>query len=280
MPDYVQVGNEITQGMLWPDGHVGGTNDNWTQWSKLAQLMTNAIQGIRDASGTNLPKIIVHIDRGGDWGGTQWFFDNLTQQGVPFDLIGESYYPFWHGSWNNLNLTVSNATARYGKPVIIAETAFPWTNSYFSSNIFGLPPNTNGQAQFVMALANTLKVNPGGPVAGIFWWAAEFQRVRNVNTAGFHTTSFFDAAGNVVPAAAVFGQLAAPVRLSANRAGATLAVSWPLSGAGMSLTWSTNLQQSTGWQPVTNAVQSNGPAFMVVLPLSTRPKQYYRLEAD
>src|SRR5271157_3644843 len=67
MPDYVQVGNEITGGMLWPYGGPlsgnGGTN-----WSQLGQLMKGAIQGIQDAStaaGEAMPKIIVHIDRGG-----------------------------------------------------------------------------------------------------------------------------------------------------------------------------------------------------------------------
>jgi arabinogalactan endo-1,4-beta-galactosidase len=280
MPDYVQVGNEITQGMLWPDGLVGGTNDTWAQWSKLAQLMTNAIQGVRDASGTNMPKIIVHIDRGGDWGGTQWFFDKLTQQSVPFDIIGESYYPFWHGSLSNLNFCVTNAARRFNKPVIIAETAFPWTNSYWTTNVLGLPPTTNGQVQFVVALASALQLDPAGPVMGIFWWGPEYQRVKSVNTAGFHTTSFFDASGNVLPSASVFGQLSEPVRLSANLTGDTLALAWPLAGAGLALNSSTSLMETAQWVTVTNTVQYSGAAFRVALPLSTNPKRFYRLEAD
>ena len=51
--------------------------------------------GNPDASGTTMPKIIVHIDRGGDWSTTQWFFDNLNAQSVPYDMIGESYYTFF-----------------------------------------------------------------------------------------------------------------------------------------------------------------------------------------
>jgi len=66
LPDYVQVGNEITPGLLWPDGR----NTDATHWSQLGQLMKAAIQGIRDAAGTNLPKTIVHLDRGGDWATT------------------------------------------------------------------------------------------------------------------------------------------------------------------------------------------------------------------
>lgn len=90
MPDYVQVGNEIIGGLLWPDGQVGGAYDTPAQWSKLAHLLTNAITGIKDAAGSQMPRIVVHIDRGGDWQGTQWFFDHLLQQQVQFDIIGES----------------------------------------------------------------------------------------------------------------------------------------------------------------------------------------------
>lgn len=127
MPDYVQVGNEIIGGLLWPEGRVGGGYDTPTQWSQLAQLLTNAIAGIRDAAGQQMPAIMIHIDRGGDWGGTQWFFDRLLQQQVPFDLIGLSYYPFWHGNFDALSNCLHNTALRYAKPVVIAETAFPWT---------------------------------------------------------------------------------------------------------------------------------------------------------
>src|SRR5437588_158947 len=65
MPDYVQVGNEITSGMLWPSGQVFGSGG--TPWSNLGQLMKAAVQGIQDTAGAAMPKIIVHIDRGGDW---------------------------------------------------------------------------------------------------------------------------------------------------------------------------------------------------------------------
>jgi hypothetical protein len=115
---------------------------------------------------------------------------------------------------------------------------------------------------------------------GIFWWGAEYQRVKSVNTAGFHTTSFFDASGNVLPSASVFGQLSAPVRLSANLAGDTLALSWPLGGAGLALTSSTSLLETAQWLPVTNTVQYSGAAFRVALPLSAHPKRFYRLETD
>ena len=158
-PDYVQIGNEITGGMLCPDGKVGTTNDA-TQWPKLGQLMKAACLGIADAAGTNMPRIVVHIDRGGDWSGTQYFFDRLVQQGVSFDIIGESYYPFWHGSLGNLANCLTNAAKRYGKPIMVVETAFPWTNSYWATNIYGIAPSPTGQVQFIAALAQVVKRLP------------------------------------------------------------------------------------------------------------------------
>ena len=130
MPDYVQVGNEITQGMLWPYGKVSGTGG--TSWTNLANLMTAAVQGIQDSSnahGYPVPKIIVHIDRGGDWATTMWFFDNLTAQGVPFDIIGESYYPFYQGSPTNLNICAQQRCHSLRQTHYCSEDAFPYTNT-------------------------------------------------------------------------------------------------------------------------------------------------------
>ena len=215
MPDYVQVGNEITSGMLWPGGEVGGSYDTPEQWSQLAQLLNAAIRGIYDAAGANPPKIVIHIASGGDWTTTQWFFDNLIQsQHVQFDIVGESYYPFYHGSLSNLNLCLANAAVRYGKPLIVAETAFPWTNSVFTTNLDGLPGTTNGQARYVVALAEAVRCVPHNLSSGVCWWGAEYQQLSGIPEAGYNTTSFFDAKGNVLPAAAVLGQMAAPFRIA------------------------------------------------------------------
>lgn len=281
MPDYVQVGNEITPGLLWAEGRVGGSYDTSAQWSQLAQLMTNSIQGIRDAAGTNMPKTIVHIDRGGDWNTTKWFFDNLIQtQKVQFDIIGESYYPIWHGSLGDLANCLTNAALRYGKPVMVAETAFPWTNSIWATNIYGLPGTTNGQVQFVVALAQVVKNVPNGLGAGVFWWGTEYQKVNGVNGAGFQTASFFNTQGNVLPAADAFGQMAAPLLLNASLTGSNLQVQWPLSGAGLSLTTTTSLSPNSVWLQVTNAVQNTNTIFHTTVPMESGASHFYRLQTN
>jgi arabinogalactan endo-1,4-beta-galactosidase len=279
LPDYVQVGNEITGGMLWTNGAVPG-NDAALQWPKFAQLLNAAIQGIRDAAGSQMPQIVIHIDRGGDWPTTQWFFDNLIQnQHVQFDIIGESYYPFFQGSLGGLANCLTNAAQRYGKPIFVAETAFPWTNSNWTTNLYGFPGTTNGQAAYTIALVQTVKNVPHNLGAGIFWWGAEYQYLNGVNEAGYNTSSFFDAHGNVLPAAGVLGQSAAPLWLRASAAGTNISLQWPLSGAGLGLTTTTSLSPTATWVPADLPVQSTGTLYRASLPLAGT-NRFYRLQSN
>jgi arabinogalactan endo-1,4-beta-galactosidase len=209
MPDFVQVGNEITGGMLWPKGRVSG--DGGASWTNLALLMKAATRGIQEgatAARAKMPKIIVHIDRGADWNTTKWFFDNLDVQKVPYDIIGESYYPFFHGPLTNLSICLSNAAVRYHKPVIVAETAFPWTNlvTRWTNKLYGFDPTVSGQVAFVSAVRKVVDSVPDHLGAGILYWGAEYQPMRAGNGGGFSTASLFDFQGNVLPAADVLSR--------------------------------------------------------------------------
>jgi arabinogalactan endo-1,4-beta-galactosidase len=279
MPDFVQVGNEITAGMLWPLGKL----TNSVSWANLGQLMKAAEQGIQDACvalGANMPKIIVHIDRGADWATTQWFFDNLNAQGVPYDIIGESYYPFFHGALTNVTTCLSNAAVRYGKPVMIAETAFPWTNSVTSwtNKLYGFAPTVDGQVSFIAAVAEVMKSVPNRLGAGIFYWGAEYQSVNGVNEAGFNTSALFDAQGNILPAADALAGTAAPLVIRPSLSGANLQMTWPISGAASRLEKSTNVGMAAPWSPVANTASVSGTEFMLSLPLSNGPA-FYRLHS-
>ena len=275
MPDYVQLGNEITSGLLWPDGRVGGTYETPTQWSQLGRLLKAAARGVLDASGSQAPKLMVHIDRGGDWPTTQWFFDNLQVQQVPFDLIGETYYPFWHGDLNGLRDCLGRAVARYDKPVVVAETAFPWTNS---TEVIGIPATPAGQSAFVVELAKAVKSLPRGKGLGIFWWGTEYQHVDGVGTAGFEYRSFFGFGGDALPATETYGQLTAPLLLKAGITRTNLTLSWPISGAGLSLTSSTSLAPPFVWSLSTNTVQFSGRGFETTWPDYDDPGRFFRLE--
>jgi len=276
LPDYVQLGNEITGGMLWPDGAVGGTNDTPAQWTKLGQLLKSAYRGVVDASSNQLPKIIIHIDRGGDWSSAKWFFDKLNQQNVPYDIIGYSFYPWWHGCFSNLFICLSNTATRYRKPIMVVETAFPWSNS---TNLCNITATTNGQVEYVVALAETTHSVPGRPVTGIFWWGTEYQQLWGYSLGGFDRRSFWHTNGNVLPVADVFGQLSAPIKITPGLANDTITITWPISGAGMVLTASTALTASL-WIRVTNQPDRTGAFYSVALPLPPDQARFYRLQSN
>ena len=280
LPDYVQVGNEITAGFLWPLGKVSG--DGGTPWFQFGQLMKAAIQGIQDASGGAMPKIIVHIDRGGDWSTTMWFFDNLNAQAVPYDIIGQSYYPFFHGPPSSLSNCLNNAAARYHKPIIIAEDAFPWTNSCppeWLTKLYGFAPTPAGQVSFISTVARIIEGLTNHLGAGFFYWGAEYQAVAGVQEAGYDTSSFFNAGGVALPIVDAVGGMAAPLLLKSSRVGPTLRLQWPFSGAGTKLTTATNTAPSAVWSFVTDSLPTTDTVFSATVGMSNK-SSFYRLQSN
>jgi arabinogalactan endo-1,4-beta-galactosidase len=178
--DILQIGNEITNGILWPVGQLY-LPDGTQQWDAFTQLLKSAIAGARSVSPKI--KIMLHIDKGGLMGDTRWFFDNIVARGVPFDLIGQSYYPMWHGSLADLRANTADSIARYGKPVLLAEVAYPWTfeDGDGRGNIVGpgtplpdaarYPATVAGQAGFYEALRSVL-TDTGG--LGFLAWEPEW----------------------------------------------------------------------------------------------------------
>ena len=161
LPDMVQVGNEITPGMLWNHGRVGGKRDTPEQWARFAGLVQAGIDGVRAGAGEGAAiPIMIHIDRGGDAKATRWFFDNLLEQGVDFDVIGQSYYPFWHGTFDDLRANLESTAERYNKDIIVVETGSPWVEQEMwrgkkpmgleeSRRLLPYPMTPEGQKQFL-----------------------------------------------------------------------------------------------------------------------------------
>ncbi|MFL5739726.1 MAG: beta-galactosidase GalA [Flavisolibacter sp.] len=111
-PDMVQVGNEINHGILWPDGHVNHLDS-------LAQLLKAGTDAVLSVD----PSIVMmmHIALGGQNDESVFFIDNMMARGVYFDIIGESYYPKWHGTLNDLRSNLTDLARRYDKYVVVAE---------------------------------------------------------------------------------------------------------------------------------------------------------------
>lgn len=116
-PEWVQVGNEIPGGMLWPEGST-------TNWSQLAQFLNSGYDAVKAVD----PKIkvVVHVDEGNNNGKFRWFFDAATAQNVKYDIIGLSYYPYWikkdyTETIADLAVNMNDMVTRYNKDVMVVE---------------------------------------------------------------------------------------------------------------------------------------------------------------
>jgi hypothetical protein len=120
-PDMVQIGNEINNGMMLPEGSV-------SHFDQLAELLKEGVQAVRDTTPVNhTTKIMIHLAEGGDNDKFRSFFDEAAAHHVDYDVIGMSYYPYWHGTFQQLKTNMNDMAARYGKQVVVAETAYPFT---------------------------------------------------------------------------------------------------------------------------------------------------------
>ncbi len=212
LPDMIQIGNEITAGLLWDDGRVGGEyNDNWTNFTDLLKAGTN---GVRDSLllGETI-KIMIHIDRGGDNVGARWFFDNLLAYEVDFDIIGLSYYPWWHGTLNDLESNINDLAGRYEREIIIVETAYPWTLEWLDTthNIVGSEEQLlegysaaiEGQKKYLEQLFRIIKGVPSSKGAGLFYWAPEWISVPPLGSP-WENVALFDFDGNALDSMIAF----------------------------------------------------------------------------
>jgi beta-galactosidase len=111
-PEMVQVGNEINHGMIWPDGYI----NNLDSLSQLIYAGINAVKSISPST-----SIMLHIALGGQNDEAHFFLDNMTERGVPFDVIGLSYYPRWHGTLDDLQYNLEDLSKHYNKDVIVVE---------------------------------------------------------------------------------------------------------------------------------------------------------------
>lgn len=216
-PDMVQVGNEVNGGMLWPDGKtwqetpgevIGGT-------AAFHALLKAGIAGVRDTDGlrggTPLP-VMLHLAKGGDNALFRRVFDGFVADGVAFDAIGLSWYPYFHGPIAGLRANLADLSARYGKPLVVVETAYAWTDH----NPGGHPPvldreriaasgyaaSPQGQIQMLSEVVEAVASVPQG--LGVFYWEPAWLAVdgagwRNGDGNGWANQTLFDERGRALP---------------------------------------------------------------------------------
>lgn len=114
----VQVGNELSNGLLWPEGKV-------PNYDNIAKFVNAGIRGVRKVD-AEVP-IMIHLDNGGKNELYREWFDNFMKRGEDFQIIGLSYYPFWHGTLDMLEYNMNDIAKRYGKDLIVAEVSMGYT---------------------------------------------------------------------------------------------------------------------------------------------------------
>jgi arabinogalactan endo-1,4-beta-galactosidase len=238
VPAIVQVGNEITPGMLWEHGRIApahGTgalhwdprelaNVEKENWRRFGALLKASIEGIHEGLAPATTQVMLHIDRGGDWDACRWFFDNIAEQRVPHDLIGLSYYPFWHGMPADLEHNCREIIARYDQDVVLAEVAYPHAAHPFYEAVLeedprmwrriteAYPLTPEGQRRFVRDVGRIATALPAGRCRGIYYWAPEWIPVAGAEDEAeadvCWARALFDAGGRALPALDAFREIA------------------------------------------------------------------------
>ena len=192
LPEMVQVGNEITPGMLWPDGKLPGN------WDNFAELLGAGIEGVEAGRGDGpRPRIMIHIDKGGSKRATEAFFDRLNTYDLNYDVIGQSFYPWWHGSLLDLRENLIFMAETYRKDIILVEVAYNWRPSEYQGKPAPFPETPEGQRQFLDEVNRIILSTPHNRGKGIFWWEPAV-------TGPLGRRGMFDDDGNALPVMTVF----------------------------------------------------------------------------
>lgn len=176
----IQVGNELSNGLLWPEGKM-------PNYDNIAKFVSAGIRACREIK-ADIP-LMIHLDNGGknelyrDW------FDHYVERGEDFDYIGLSYYPFWHGSLQSLEDNMNDIAVRYGKELIVAEVSMGYTMEDYKSyekledserkgyatrqelvDKIEYPMTVQGQVDFTKDFLNRVAHVADDKGCGFFWW--------------------------------------------------------------------------------------------------------------
>ena len=195
-PDFIQPGNEISYGMLWgPQGTPSssqkktlmGSNANW---DRLGKLLSNAIKACRE----ECPKarIVIHTERVAAPDVQRNFYDKMASLNIDYDIIGLSYYPYFHGNLNVLEKAINSLESRFqNKKIMIVETgyAYKWEVPGTTEKV-DYPYSDAGQNQFATELVDMLLKHKA--VNGLFWWWLEYNAY-GTKLSGWYNAPLFNS---------------------------------------------------------------------------------------
>ena len=229
LPDMVQVGNEVTNGLLWPLGQGEG-------YDNIARFISAGIRAVREPD-ASIP-IMLHLDCGGNNEKCRKWFDEYNKRGEDFDVIGLSYYPFWHGTIEDLSNNMNDLAMRYGKEIIVAEVSMGHTMKDYKdyeklnddqrkgmatkphlAEAVEYPMTPEGQADFMREIMKRITEVPENRGRGFYYWEpawipvpgcgwANTESLAYMNDPGpggneWANQALFDYDGNALPALAV-----------------------------------------------------------------------------
>ena len=200
--------------MLWLEGRNNQSFDN------LAALLNEGVRAVRECSpGT---RVMLQLDNGCKNEMYRWWFDNIIEREVTFDLIGVSYYPYWHGTLEVLQVNLNDIAVRYGKDIIVVETAYPFAagspenqGDLLSFEEYpGYPFPPEGQARMLADIMTIVRAVPNGRDLGVMWWDATWTNVPGNGWDPFDSASpnnwqnqaLFDFESRALPAMKLFRQ--------------------------------------------------------------------------
>mgnify|MGYP000894603809 FL=1 len=204
-PDFVQTGNEISYGMLW--GQPNGTlkqcwpSSSTANWTRFTNLLSKATQAVRATAPS--AKIILHVERvssntslqadNANYAALTNFYQKMTAAGIDYDIIGLSYYPYFHGAMSELEGAISKLEASYpSKKIMLVETGYPYawavSNDFDYTGTFAY--SNDGQKAYTDSLVTML--NKHNNVNGLFWWWPEYN-AKGTSLGGWYNAPLFDS---------------------------------------------------------------------------------------
>lgn len=197
-PAFIQPGNEISYGMLWgtedsPSSSLKktfmGSNANWDRFGKL---LNQAVKACREVCPD--AKIVLHTERVAQVDVLKNFYDKMKSLDVDYDIIGLSYYPYFHGDMSVLDNALNTLQSRFPeKNIMIVETGYsykwevPGTTHSFTNK---WPYSDEGQDKFAKDLVATLEKYKN--VDGLFWWWMEYNAF-NTSLSGWYNAPLFNS---------------------------------------------------------------------------------------
>ena len=185
-PEYVSLGNEMEGGILLPYGCTYGDEQSMRAFCSFMDAGYRAVKEVSPQS-----QIVLHISCNANdmfWDGEgmgRWFFDICREQGIKYDVIGTSFYPFWaqsdseyasKGALNTKDFVdwCNMMIAEYDKDILVMETGYNWgkpgqlSNNGAYADIY--PSTPEGQRDFMYEMINAIKCVDGGRCVGDLYW--------------------------------------------------------------------------------------------------------------